>query len=524
MAGSSDSKWNNPFDEVVDNTKSIYFSYYIPPLDIQMIALVLRSNQNLNMKSNIPSLLLVGVIILLFTRCNADGSSSNHFMDDIPLDSIRAIAKDAYIYGFPMVEAYRIQYAYFVDAESPEFKYPYNRLKNIPRVYTANDKAVQTPNSDTPYSIVGLDLRTEPLIMAVPYIDGDRYFSIQIIDSYTHNIGYFGSRTTGTDDAIYLVAGPNWDGEVPFGISKVIRTETDLAMAIYRTQLYNVSDLDIVRKIQKRFIIRPLSQYAAAKSPTPAPAIEFIKPLSTQQVKSSIEVFNILNFTLKFCPVNASEKELMKRFAKIGIGPGLTIDTAALSKDVRKALQQGIQDAWDIDFAGLKKKIDAGQVLPGKFFGDRAYLKNNYLYRMAGAVLGIFGNSREEAIYPVYSVDADDSLLDASTNNYTIHFSPEEIPPVNAFWSLTMYELPSSLLTANPLDRYLLNSSMMDQFIKDAHGGMTFYLQHESPGKDKEANWLPAPSGPFMAVLRLYWPKEAALDGSWKKPAIISNN
>ena len=139
---------------------------------------------------------------------------------------------------------------------------------------------------------------------------------------------------------------------------------------------------------------------------------------------------------------------------------------------------------------------------------------------MAAAVLGIFGNSKDEAIYPIYTNDAEGQKLDGSKNNYTLHFSADELPPVNAFWSLTMYELPSSLLVDNPIDRYLLNSPMLDDFKRDKDGGITFYIQKTSPGKEREANWLPAPDGPFMAVLRLYWPKESALDGSWKNPPI----
>jgi hypothetical protein len=150
-------------------------------------------------------------------------------------------------------------------------------------------------------------------------------------------------------------------------------------------------------------------------------------------------------------------------------------------------------------------------------FGTREHLKNNYLYRMAAAVVGIYGNSEMEAMYPVYAIDADGQKLDGS-KRYTVRFAPGEMPPVNAFWSLTMYELPSSLLVANPINRYLLNSPMLPQFMKDPDGGVTFLIQHESPGKDKEANWLPAPKGPFVIAMRLYWPKAEAIDGKWTAP------
>ncbi len=165
----------------------------------------------------------------------------------------------------------------------------------------------------------------------------------------------------------------------------------------------------------------------------------------------------------------------------------------------------------------MKKKFDTGEVTTGDVFGTRLYLKDKYLYRMAGAVLGIYGNSKEEAMYPAYTVDAQGQKLNGSTK-YTVHFAPGQLPPVNAFWSLTMYELPSSLLVANAINRYLINSPMLPQLVKNADGGLTLYVQNASPGKDKEPNWLPAPKGPFLVAMRLYWPKDNALDGTWKQP------
>jgi hypothetical protein len=177
-------------------------------------------------------------------------------------------------------------------------------------------------------------------------------------------------------------------------------------------------------------------------------------------------------------------------------------------------------DAWKA-FAEYKATvIDTGKRTSADGFGTREFLKNDYLKRMASAVLGIYGNSKEEAIYPAYFTDAAGKPLDGSASRYALRIAPGQLPPVNAFWSLTMYELPASLLSANPLNRYLINSPMLPGLKKDADGGITLYVQHESPGKDKESNWLPAPTGPFFAVMRLYWPKPAALDGTWKQPPL----
>ena len=434
----------------------------------------------------------------------------------------RAITKEAYIYGFPMVDNYRIQYAYFVDRKNPEYKAPWNQIRNIPRVFTPDDKAIQTPNSDTPYSFAGLDLRAEPMVLTVPAVEKERYYSIQLIDAYTHNFDYIGSRATGNDAGSFLIAGPGWKGKAPTGVTKVIRSETQFVLAGYRTQLFNPGDLDNVKKIQSGYKVQPLSAFLGQPAPKPAPAIDFIKPLTPATQKTSLEFFNILNFALQFTPTVPSEKALMARFARIGVGAGKTIDESKLTPEMKKAMQQGMADAW-AELAKLQKRIDAKEVASGDMFGTREYLKNNYLYRMAAAALGIYGNSKQEAMYPLYTVDADGQKLNG-TNRYVLRFAPGELPPVNAFWSLTMYELPSSLLVANPLNRYLLNSPMLPQFKKDADGGLTLLVQNESPGKDKEANWLPAPKGPFWVIMRLYWPKEEATQGKWTAPPLRTSN
>ncbi|MCC6782156.1 MAG: DUF1254 domain-containing protein [Planctomycetes bacterium] len=431
---------------------------------------------------------------------------------------VRAIAREAYVYGFPMVDSYRIQHAYFVDSGNPEFKAPWNRLRHFSRVYSPEDKAVQSPNSDTPYSFLGMDLRAEPMVLTAPPIEKERYFSIQLVDAYTFNFAYIGSRTTGNGGGHYLIAGPSWRGEKPPGVVDVIRAETDLVIAAYRTQLFDPADIETVKRVQAGYEAKPLSAFLGSPAPAAAPPIDFIAPLTPQTQRSSPEFFNVLSFVLRFCPTHPSERALMERFAKIGVGAGKKIDVAALPEEMRAALVAGMADAW-AELAELKKRIAAKEIVSGDLFGTREYLGGNHLYRMAAAELGIYGNSKLEAMYPIYSVDAEGNALDG-TRRYAVRFPPGQLPPVHAFWSLTMYEMPASLLTPNPLNRYLLNSPMLPQFARDADGGLTLLIQHESPGKDKESNWLPAPKGPFMIVLRLYWPKDEALDGTWQVPPL----
>jgi len=437
---------------------------------------------------------------------------------DITPTEARAIAKEAYIYGEPMVDNYRIQYAYFVDRTNPEFKAPWNQLWNSARLFSPADKAVQTPNSDTLYSMMGADLRSEPLVLTVPAMEKERYFSVQLIDWYTFNFDYIGTRTTGNGGGNFLLAGPGWKGDTPRGIDKVFHSETQLAFPGYRTQLFNPGDIGNVRTIQAGYRVQPLSAFLGQPAPKAASAINFIRPLTPAQQRTSPEFFNILNFALQFCLTDPSETDLMARLARIGVGAGRTFDPSRLSPELKTAIEAGMADAW-ADLAALQKRIDAKEVTLGDMFGTRAYLKNNYLYRMAAAVNGIYGNSKQEAMYPIYSIDAAGEKLDG-TKHYTVRFAPDQLPPVNAFWSLTMYELPESLLVANSLNRYLLNSPMLPQMKRDADGGLTLHIQNESPGADKEANWLPAPKGPFVMFMRLYWPKPEALEGTWQQPPL----
>jgi hypothetical protein len=438
-----------------------------------------------------------------------------------PADA-RAIAKEAYIYGFPIVDNYRVQYAYFVNKDNPEYKGGWNEIHSTARVYTPEDKAVQTPNSDTPYSMLGADLRAEPLVLTVPPIETDRYYSLQFINGYTNNIAYVGSRTTGNGGGKYLLAGPGWQGGTPDGIDQVIRSDTEMAGVIYRTQLFGPSDLESVKKIQSGYQVAPLSVYLNAPPPPAAPSIDFVPPLTPEQQRTSPQFFEILNFALRTAPVLPNERDMRDRFARIGIGPDGDFHVDSLTPEMRSAVEAGMADAWAEFDAFKKNEVDTGKVGSAQFFGTADDLNGNYLYRMAGAVWGIYGNTAAEALYPALPNDSDGQPL-TGANNYTVRFAPGQLPPVNAFWSLTMYEMPASLLVANPLQRYLINSPMLPSLVADPDGGYTFYVQNASPGPGKEANWLPAPKGPFQMIMRLYWPKPDALNGTWKPPEAVKS-
>jgi hypothetical protein len=434
---------------------------------------------------------------------------------DLTPDEARSIAKEAYVYGFPLVDNYRVLYAYAVDTKSPDYKGPFNTIKNEARVYTSEDKTIQTPNSDTPYSFAALDLRAEPVVLTLPPIEKDRYYSVQLVDLYTYNFGYLGTRATGNGGGSFLIAGPGWKGETPKGVAKVLRADTELALAIYRTQLKGAADIDNVKKIQAGYKVQTLSSFLGTPAPPAARKIDFVPPLTQKEERSSPRFFDILAFVLQFCPTLPDEAALRERFVKIGVAPGKPFLFKDLSREVRAGFVKGMIEGQQ-EIVNLRAQTRTSSGL----FGSRAELGTNYVKRALAAQMGIYGNSRDEAFYVVYGSDAAGQPLDASKQRYVLHFAKGALPPAKAFWSLTMYNLPQQLLVANPLNRYLINSQMLPGLKRDPDGGLTLYVQSDSPGKERESNWLPAPKGPFAAALRIYLPEPPVLDGSWKAPAM----
>lgn len=438
--------------------------------------------------------------------------------DRINTSNVRTIARDAYIYGFPLVDNYRIQYSYFEDRGHPEYKAPWNCLFHNPGVATPSDQAAQTPNSDTPYSLLGADLHTQPLVLTVPRVEEGRYYSVQFIDMYTHNFAYVGSRTTGNAAGRFLLAGPRWAGEIPEGISNVIRCETEFAFVLYRTQLRHADDLPAVRQIQEGYRVQTLSAFLGRTQP-PARKVKFIKPLDLDEERTDLRFYAILNFVLQFCPTHISETTLMAQFGRLGIGADKTFQLRGLPGDVRCGIQDGMSDAWRA-YRKRARQFATGERTTTGMFGSRENFAGDYLTRMVGVVDGIYGNSKEEAIYCVYSLDADGKRLDAAKHRYQLRFLPGQLPPAKAFWSLTMYDLPTRLLVTNQINRYLISSAMLRHLVRDADGGITLYIQRNQPCRQKVANWLPAADGPFLMALRLYWPGEEAIEGRWHAPLL----
>jgi hypothetical protein len=435
------------------------------------------------------------------------------------------IAEAGFIYGLPIVMNYAVMYEYAVDKNSGQFKAPFNQILNEPRVFTYKDTAIITPNSDTPYSLCWMDLRAEPIVLSVPAVEKDRYYSVMLCDGNTFNYGYIGSRATGNEAGDYLVAGPDWKGETPAGIKQVFRSSTQFSLAAYRTQLINPEDMPNVIKLQSGYKVQPLSAYLHQPAPPAAPALNF-PAANAEMVKTNF--FQYLDFALQFAPAAPDEKEIRANLARIGIGAGKTFNFEELDLahklEVGLGMKAGEKKVEEYLARGMKN-INGWKV--GSLFGDRAFFNGDWLKRAAAAKGGIYGNNAAEAMYPLTTTLANGEVLDGSKHNYSLTFPAGQFPPVNAFWSVTMYDGKTQLLIKNPINRYLVNSPMVPAMKKNADGSLTLYIQKDSPGADKESNWLPAPNGTIYLVMRLYWPSTQPPsilppgEGTWRPPGLV---
>jgi len=468
------------------------------------------------------------VVAALFAGCGKSDSISQAAKMDATRPGIaetKAIAEEGFIYGLPIVMNYAVMYQYAVDRNSGQFQAPFNHLFNEARVFTPKDTAIVTPNSDTPYSFLWLDLRAEPIVLSVPAVEKSRYYAVQIEDANTFNFGYIGTRATGSEAGDYIIAGPDWKGETPPGIKKVFRSGSQFAVAGCRTQLFGPADMPNVVKVQAGYKAQPLSAYLKQPAPPAAPLVKFPK-IDKEMVKTNF--FDYLDFMLQFAPPGPEEKEIRAKLARIGIGPGKTFDFKDLSLEHKAEVGLGMKEG---DAKVTKAADNLGKDVNGwkvsALAGDRAFFNGDWLRRAAAAKAGIYGNDAVEATYPLTKTLANGEELDGSKHDYTLTFPKGQLPPVNAFWSVTMYDGKTQFLIENPINRYLINSPMLPAMTENPDGSVTLYIQHKTPGKDKEANWLPAPDGPIYLVMRLYWPKTEAPSilppgsGTWQPPAIV---
>jgi len=432
------------------------------------------------------------------------------------------IAEAAFIFGLPIVMNYAVMYEFCLDRTNPQYKAPFNTIHNEARVFTWQDTAIVTPNSDTPYSMVWLDLRAEPVVLSVPDVPAGRYFSVQVCDGNTYNVGYIGSRTTGQGAGSWLVAGPGWQGSPPPGVKGVIRTTTQFALTIFRTQLFNADDMPNVVAVQRGYRAEPLSAFLRQPAPAPTPEIRWPR-VNADLVKHHF--FDYLDFALQFSAPQPEEAAIRARLRNIGIGTGAPLP---MSLADRLELLAGA-------FEG-ERKVEAGVRAAGVAMngwrvsnvpGSQQAYNGDWMLRSVVAKAGIYANTTEEAAYPFTREDATGATLDGSSARYTMTFPANGLPPVNAFWSVTMYDGRTQLLIRNPIDRYLINTPMLNQMRRNPDGSLTIHIQKDDPGEALRPNWLPAPDGPIYLVMRLYWPKTEAPSllpvgrGAWQPPGVV---
>jgi hypothetical protein len=425
----------------------------------------------------------------------------------------RAIAKEAWLYAYAPLQGYQTLWNQTQNKAFPGYVGGFNQFRHYARSATPADTDIVTPNNDTPYSWAWLDLRAEPIVLTLPAVPAPRYYVNQWFDLYTHNFAYTGVRSTGRQAGTYLLAGPRWNGTVPKSITGVFRAETDFVGTLTRTQLNGPADIPALQALQAQYTLTPLSRFTGTAAPAAAPAVAW--PIWDANKAEGIGFISYLNALLPFMPTVPSERQMMVRFARIGIGPGVPFDPAQLDPSIRAAMEDGVASAaQELKAKALTQTSSQG------FFGTRQELGPDYLtFRAMGAMLGIYGNSSEEAFYASQQTGPDGKVLEGR-KRWVMRFEPSQLPPVTEFWSITMYKLPERLLVENPLNRYSIGDRTPGLKL-GGDGSLEIYIQNENPGPDKASNWLPAPAGPFFFVARLYGPKSSVLKGTWKLPQLI---
>ncbi|MDH1521086.1 DUF1254 domain-containing protein [Achromobacter mucicolens] len=328
----------------------------------------------------VASIVVAGVLSGCAVPSHDAAAGQSVGIEGLTAQQARGIARESYLYGAPMVASYQAMYAYSLDKQGAQYKGPVN---SINPVGTASAAAAGLDPAYL-YSYAALDLRAEPVVVIVPRVEKRRDASLQVMDLYMHHIGDLGSR--GLGGGVFLVAGPSWKGKVPPGITKVIRSETQLATLVARTQRFNPADQENAKRIQARFKVQPLSAFRNRAAPAAPAKVEWKAPVPRAQMYSSLEFYDELAFLLRFAPAHKSETALRERMATLGLRPGEDYDTATLNPALRRALQEGMHDGQnDIDKNRAAQGADAGAL-----FGDRDKLKNDYLARATGAQMGLF--------------------------------------------------------------------------------------------------------------------------------------
>lgn len=429
-------------------------------------------------------------------------------------------AQDAYIYGYPLVTM-EVTRRVMTNAVKPEGTHaPMGQFVRMRTYPDAKFRDVTAPNADTLYSTAWLDLANEPWVLSLPDM-GDRYFLMPMLSGWTDVFAVPGKRTTGTKAQTYAITGPGWTGTLPEGV-KEIKSPTNMVWILGRTYCTGTpDDYRTVHKLMDQYSLVPLSSHGKAYSPPEGKVDAKIdmKTAVREQVHamSAAEYFSLLAKLMQDNPPAKADAPIVERMAKLGIAPGKPFDLAKLDEATAKAVAAAPKAAQAKIMGHFK---EAGSLVNGWTFTTRAGVYGTeYLQRAFITAIGLGANRPQDAVYPTAETDPEGKPFDGA-NKYVIRFPKGRTPPADGFWSVTMYDA-AYFFVDNPLNKYTVSPRNDLKFNED--GSLDIYIQNESPGKDKEANWLPAPKGRFILMMRLYWPREKApsiIDGSWKLPGV----
>jgi hypothetical protein len=439
------------------------------------------------------------------------------YVPTLTADQAHAIGVDAYLYFYPFITM-DLTRKQSTNMLMPEFgKGPMNMFVNVPAYPPADFKGVVRSNFDTLYSIAWLDLTGEPVVVSAPDTGG-RYYLLPMLDMWSDVFASPGWRTTGTAVANFLVTPPRWSGKVPEGMTQ-IAAPTPYVWIIGRTQTNGPADYDAVHKIQAGYLVTPFSRLGKAPEAVTIksdPSVDMkTPPLVQVDTMSAGAYFAYAAELLKLHPPHLTDQPIIAQMKRIGIEPGKSFEFDKLDRAVKQALESAPADARQL----MKWKLPTVARVANYWSMNTDTMGvygNYYLKRAIVAQLGLGANLPEDAIYPLNLADETGKSLDGA-NRYTIHFEKGAAPPVRAFWSITLYDA-DGFQVANVLNRFAVSSWMPFKYNGD--GSLDLYFQSQSPGKDKEANWLPAPKAPFNLTMRLYSPQADALTGKWDPPAI----
>ncbi len=430
------------------------------------------------------------------------------------------IAVQAYIYGYPLVTMDMTRRALTNVTEAGPTRAPMGQLIKLRTYPAVDDHSVTAPNADTLYTLVWLDVSKEPWVLSVPDM-GDRYYLLPMLDGWTDVFAVPGKRTTGGGAQKYAITGPTWSGQLPAGV-KQLKSPTGIVWMLGRIYCIGTpEDYKTVHELQDKFAIVPLSSYGKTYQPPAGqvdPSFDMKKAVRDQvDAMDTVTFFNYLAMLLKNNPPAAADAPMVAKMAKIGLVPGQDFESTKLGlidEELAKAVPKFAM-VKILEYFRHMKTVNGWLVTT-----KTGVYGTDYIQRALITVIGLGANRPQDAIYPTSRFDVSGGHYDGASKKYAMHFNKGQLPPVNGFWSLTMYD-SQYFFVPNPLNRYTL--SQRNKFVINADGSMDLYLQADPPGEAKEPNWLPAPKADFIPMLRLYWPKDrppSILDGTWKPPAI----